>query len=505
VPLSKLSSLHPKDQEGLDSFLHRNTKTEISNFEGSFRPCLFSRIDSSSSFESSFENFAENFEDCVKEERPLSKSYKPESVLKASFITEERNSPSFREFENSITHKNNFEPSMDTLTSPYLSEKDSGLYGPGDIFKYRKTQEFNSSNIDEKTAQNDFTNISDTKLYHPADLQEKNFNLHEKVVKISAVQSKNTAVTEYGENYLKFIDIVNKKDEEIKSLTQKIIKKEEEIQDYIQKNEVMQNIMNTYTQEKKKFVETIEKLQQKLEKCENQLTSARTAHFELQKEANKMMSKANKEDRIRKIPEDYQVKDRNDAKLKECISENEYLKQELQKRPSTSQYQASISRIEELEGIISKRSSSKGDKDSAIIKSITEYLKLDNPLNILPAIKSFNHHKSSLKLLARISALIKDCVPAGTYKHDPSPRDMWKFIRNVMEGYIKLKKNENSIVISKLQGILGIGDNGSVMEEVIKIYDSLHFMELLFDKIKAKLGLAPHATLKDVETAMEYI
>ena len=135
-----MDTLNPQgeDHDGLESFIHRNTKTEISHFEGSFRPCLFSRIDSSSSFESSFENYTENYTENGKEERPLSKSYKPESVLKASFLTEERNSPSFREFEGTASKNRK----NDTQDGPKDFE--------GDLFKYSEDPYFfNESSMKE--------------------------------------------------------------------------------------------------------------------------------------------------------------------------------------------------------------------------------------------------------------------------------------------------------------------------------------------------------------------
>ena len=98
-------NLHEEDPSVFDNFIHRNTRTEISNFEGSFRPCLFSRIESNSSFDSSFENSAEDFTEIINEQRPLSKSYKPDSVLKTSFLTDRPSSPSFKEFDARNTGK----------------------------------------------------------------------------------------------------------------------------------------------------------------------------------------------------------------------------------------------------------------------------------------------------------------------------------------------------------------------------------------------------------------
>lgn len=372
----------------IDNFIHRNTKTEISNFEGSFRPCLFSRIDSDSSFESSIEDNAENFNDIFKEHRPLSKSYKPESVLKASFLTEERNSPSFKEFESSNPPKH--KPENSNTEYPEYDEDETT-----DFLQYIK---------------------------RPKDLPPGELN--------------STTLPDFR----------NKKPEDT------FLPKE------------LRN---------------------------------------LQKEIS-LSTRLAKEDRVRQFAEPPKRKDKSDSLISELTAENDYLKQELQKRPTFTQYQSALSRIEELEEILSKQKSHKKDKNEAfIVKNLMEYLKLDNPSDILPTIKVLKNHKGNNKLMLRISALIKDCAPPGTFKDGPTHREIWKFIRNVMEGYIALKKNESNMVLSKIQGCLGIENSSNVLKEVLKIYNSLNFMELAFDKVKAKLGLSPHATLNEVEAALD--
>ena len=75
-----------------------------------------------------------------------------------------------------------------------------------------------------------------------------------------------------------------------------------------------------------------------------------------------MAEKVTKEDRIRKVPEELPKKEKIESRFKELLSENDYIKQELQKRPSTNQYQNALTRIEDLEGLLSKRSNQKIDK-----------------------------------------------------------------------------------------------------------------------------------------------
>ena len=231
---------------------------------------------------------------------------------------------------------------------------------------------------------------------------------------------------------------------------------------------------------------------------------------ELQKEMQKIGEK--REDRVRKTDE-LARPDKLEGRLKELAGENEQLKQELQKRPTPAQYQSSIARIEELEGMLSNRKKShrpeklEGEKndrgEAAIVAVLLETLRLASPAEIVPAVKSLRSPNTNSKLVKRISNLIQDCVPPGTFKDGPCHRDIWKFIRNVMEAYIQLKKNEDHIMIGKIQGCLGIGENSNAYQEVLKIYNSLHFMELVFDKLKSKLGLSPHATTEDVEKAVD--
>ena len=186
----------------------------------------------------------------------------------------------------------------------------------------------------------------------------------------------------------------------------------------------MEKLIEKISIEMKSLADNNIRLQEKLEKCENQLVSARNAHLELQKETSKII-KVSKEDRIRKIPDEYLKNEKIENKFKEILSENEYIKQELQKRPNTSQYQNALARIEELEGILSSRSYQKIEKqETFLIKSILEYMKLDNPSDILPLLKKINVSKGENKLLKRISSLIKDCAPPYTFKGEPTHRDI---------------------------------------------------------------------------------
>ena len=400
----ELLNLNIDEQEGLESFIYRNTKTEISNFEGSFRPGLFSRIESSSSFESSFENETENINNYIKEERPLSKSYKPDSILKASFLTEERNSPSFRDFENSTSKIQLHGKQIEEL-SEFQQE----------FFKY---SDINKEVLNEKPEENLYENKEIEKFPELKEFFYKNMS------DLSSLSNDFIKKNDNGKEKINLLEIINKKDEEIKILNNIIINKDKEINEICIKSEEMEKLIEKISIEMKSLADNNIRLQEKLEKCENQLVSARNAHLELQKETSKII-KVSKEDRIRKIPDEYLKNEKIENKFKEILSENEYIKQELQKRPNTSQYQNALARIEELEGILSRRSYQKIEKqETFLIKSILEYMKLDNPSDILPLLKKINVSKGENKLLKRISSLIKDCAPPYTFKGEPTHRDI---------------------------------------------------------------------------------
>lgn len=479
-------NLQEEDPSAFENFVHRNTRTEISNFEGSFRPCLFSRIESSSSFESSFENSGEDFSDIIKEERPLSKSYKPDSVLKASFLTERQNSPSFKEFESrNIEKEQDFLGTFKSISPKDLSDKKNRQ----DSLESRKTLS-KKEEISEGIYKNDpFSNqvvqISAGKnfLYKPS--------------------SKDPEKESFDDKFLTLIDIITQKDEEIKDLRTQLLAKDKEISENSGKTRAMQAKLAKTTEELAFYQQNFENANEKFQKSEAQVQKLQVALAEAQKDLAK---KQKIEDRIRKAPDEGQKPEKLENKLKELASENEYLKAELQKRPSFSQYQSALSRIEELEGMLSQRKTVNCDKSELEgCKALFDMFKVKSFDELVEVVKSLKNPNANSKLILRISNLIQDCVPPGTFKNGPGHRDIWKFIRNVMESYIQLKKSENNLVISKIQGCLGVGESANIYQEVLKIYNSLHFMELVFDKLKAKLGLSPHATTQEVENSLDQL
>ena len=509
-------NLHEEEQSVFDNFIHRNTRTEISNFEGSFRPCLFSRIESNSSFDSSFENSAEDFTEIINEQRPLSKSYKPDSVLKTSFLTDRPSSPSFKEFDARNTGK-------DLLGTFKEVGLHSGMGGPpslpglGNFSSGAPAAQLPGN---ASLPGNGGLSASAERRRNRRGSFDKAFKAEEfssDVVKLA--EGKNhvfkSASNEFDKDlnddkFLTLIDIISQKDDEIKDLRTQVIDREREISENCSKIRTLQAKLLKLGEENTGLQQVMDALNDKYLKAEAFAQKLQGNLGELQKEMQKIGEK--REDRVRKTDE-LARPDKLEGRLKELAGENEQLKQELQKRPTPAQYQSSIARIEELEGMLSNRKKShrpeklEGEKndrgEAAIVAVLLETLRLASPAEIVPAVKSLRSPNTNSKLVKRISNLIQDCVPPGTFKDGPCHRDIWKFIRNVMEAYIQLKKNEDHIMIGKIQGCLGIGENSNAYQEVLKIYNSLHFMELVFDKLKSKLGLSPHATTEDVEKAVD--
>lgn len=479
-------NLQEEDPSVFENFVHRNTRTEISNFEGSFRPCLFSRIESSSSFESSFENSGEDFSDIINEERPLSKSYKPNSVLKASFLTERQNSPSFKEFETrNVEKEQDFLGTFKSISPKELNEK---KISPSSM-ESKKNLMKKGESLEEIYKDDRFSN---------------------QVVQISAGKNflyktggKDPEKESFDDKFLTLIDIISQKDEEIKDLRTQLLGKDKEISEFSGKFKGLQGKLAKVTEEMVFYQQNFESSNEKCQRAEAQVQKLQVALAELQKD---LVKKNKKEDRIRKAPDEFPKPEKLENKLKELGTENEYLKSELQKRPSFSQYQSALARIEELEGMLSQRKTLNNDKSEVEgCKMMIEMFKVKSFCELVEVVKSLKSPDANSKLILRISNLIQDCVPSGTFKNGPGHRDIWKFIRNIMESYIQLRKSENNLVISKIQGCLGVGESANIYQEVLKIYNSLHFMELVFDKLKSKLGLSPHATTQEVENSIDQL
>ncbi|OMJ76059.1 hypothetical protein SteCoe_24664 [Stentor coeruleus] len=181
--------------------------------------------------------------------------------------------------------------------------------------------------------------------------------------------------------------------------------------------------------------------------------------------------------------------DYREHKLKEEIARLKHINIELTEKSTIPH------RPKEIERERSK-SRKRSCSSNKIITSISNYLKCQNS-DIMPRLHKL---KQCEKLQIRLEQLLKVLAPQNTMI---STKDIWKYIRKVIEEYLVIKKKlDGGDFTRKIALMLGINEADSY-EEVRKICEERKNVNTLISKIKKMLSLSPHATLREVEDTID--
>lgn len=181
--------------------------------------------------------------------------------------------------------------------------------------------------------------------------------------------------------------------------------------------------------EMKKFKESFEIVKEKLQICEHQLSCVKKDKRDVVSLLNLEIAKLNEEKvmmgkELEAVGKKYEraqesVKGNNDV-VKVMIGDKDVL----------------IEKIKAIEG--------ENAKSKVVIKSVMNMLKVSIEEDIMPRIEMLLKIRNYEKLVNKISQLVLDCSPSGTFTGSPSKTQIWKFIRKVLETYISLTKQNNS-------------------------------------------------------------
>lgn len=88
-----------------------------------------------------------------------------------------------------------------------------------------------------------------------------------------------------------------------------------------------------------------------------------------------------------------------------------------------------------------------------VLNNLVELLNINYIDEIIPKIRSlYNDIGSFNKFHESLNKAILDCSPEGSFKNSiPSLKESWKWIKNLIFQYMKLKKNENKLTITMSQ------------------------------------------------------
>lgn len=180
--------------------------------------------------------------------------------------------------------------------------------------------------------------------------------------------------------------------------------------------------------EMKKFKEGFEIVKEKLAICESQLNSARKDKKEMLSGLNIEVAKLN-EEKIRLSKELELVSKKYERAQESVKGNNEVVKAFKDEKDEL------LDRVKGFEGEIGRL--------RVVVRAAMNMLKVSVEEEIMPKIECLLKVKNYEKLVNKISHLVLECSPTGTFSNSPSKTQIWQFIRKVLETYITLTKQNN--------------------------------------------------------------
>lgn len=224
--------------------------------------------------------------------------------------------------------------------------------------------------------------------------------------------------------------------------------------------------------------------------------------------------------------QDYSLKfDSSDMsyKILQLTKENEALKTQMSTRPATttnhygkkntSSTEKLVDSMNLYSTIAHKRSKSVGKKfsyasSSKILKDLMTEIGLDTPYGLLEIYRKIakeNRQASkAVELFDKLTNLVERFSPQGMFKKSPSINKIWKWIKNLVDEFFKLKTEAESFedamrALAKVKCALNIIDNEDPVQVAGKIIMENEYLKLLLNKVKIIFRLNRKITLVELE------
>jgi chromosome segregation ATPase len=81
-------------------------------------------------------------------------------------------------------------------------------------------------------------------------------------------------------------------------------------------------------------------------------------------------------------------------------------------------------------------------------------------------------YKKTQKFISRLSDMIVQCSPSGSFNKEPSTHQIWKWLTRLLEEYMKLKQSVSGESFSKLCQVLNTTDIEQMVEKVAHLQNS---------------------------------
>ena len=164
-----------------------------------------------------------------------------------------------------------------------------------------------------------------------------------------------------------------------------------------------------------------------------------------------------------------------------------------------------------------KRSKSQGRKPShpnlaggttrrtptqALITELQELFEVKEVEQLLPTCLERLREMSELrKFSGNLAVLIRDCSPPDSFARQPSHRQMWKWVKRLVEEYMRLRKSEGD-EMNQLRSLLRVRFSSEVLRAVTRQTAELQSLQTLLEKLKLVLGLSPRVELEAIDQAL---
>lgn len=163
-----------------------------------------------------------------------------------------------------------------------------------------------------------------------------------------------------------------------------------------------------------------------------------------------------------------------------------------------------------------KRSKSQGRKPShtnpgsttrrtpsqGLITELQELFEVKTPEELLPTCLERLRETTELrKFSGNLAVLIRDCSPPDSFARQPSHRQMWKWVKRLVEEYMHLRKGEDKEML-QLRTLLRVHNSAELLTVVTKQTADLQSLQTLMEKLRIVLGLSPRVGLEAIDQAL---
>ena len=106
------------------------------------------------------------------------------------------------------------------------------------------------------------------------------------------------------------------------------------------------------------------------------------------------------------------------------------------------------------------------------------------------------------KFAGNLAILIRDCSPPGSTPKDMSFKYMWKWVKRLVEEYMRVRKTDAEEVLGQMRMLLRAKTNEEVVRCATRQTADWQSMSTVMEKLKMVLGLGPKVGLEAIDEAL---